>query len=119
MSPFACAAVRSTLSPEATNDVSSSVMTGGDGGAGGVEAVGLAEVAAEAASAVATEVFSSHAPTRAKHDHKSARDFTAQSVTLSATLESHFFMTIESDSPALEGSLVAGKYRVLRLIGSG
>jgi serine/threonine-protein kinase len=28
-------------------------------------------------------------------------------------------MTIESDSPALEGSLVAGKYRVLRLIGSG
>ena len=27
--------------------------------------------------------------------------------------------SIQSDSPALEGSLVAGKYRVLRLIGSG
>jgi serine/threonine-protein kinase len=28
-------------------------------------------------------------------------------------------MTMQSDSPDLEGSLVAGKYRVLRLIGSG
>jgi eukaryotic-like serine/threonine-protein kinase len=30
-----------------------------------------------------------------------------------------FEQQIQSDSPALEGSLVAGKYRVLRLIGSG
>jgi serine/threonine-protein kinase len=29
------------------------------------------------------------------------------------------FEQLQSDSPALEGSLVAGKYRVLRLIGSG
>ena len=26
---------------------------------------------------------------------------------------------VQSDSPALEGSLVAGKYRVIRLVGTG
>jgi hypothetical protein len=66
---------------------------GGVAGGGGCEDVVATEVAEAAASAAATELFSSHPHEQGKHSSSSAkrvREFTAQSVTLSATLEAPF-----------------------------